>query len=491
MDTFRIPEPDLYFRDGKPCIDPKVGLLNFGPNGLNEDNSEIFIGLIGSRSSNQKARKFMNRLRYQIAGEYVPNSNIRGIDFPGVDERQPLGFYYTIVKEFCEIISDDDINSILEKEKRKERVLAASKAYQQALKDLSEVHPGPSLVLISIPEKLLNKCANPWLKKKHIKLYNRSYRNLRKFSRIPVEERPDLFDFHNYLKVIAFQYNLNTQLILPSTLNFSQGFQDAATIAWNFVIANFYKSTGIPWKLADLEPETIHVGISFYNDIGNNQNPVVRAAIAQIYTRTGDSQVVRGLEIPIDKEEAKNRRPNLTKEQAQNILAKAIGLFKRQHRGQKPLRIVVHKKSNYTQNELIGFHEAAKGIEIQDYIHIYQGSNLRIITPTKYPIARGSVFCNSPKEFFIFTTGYISAFDTYPGSTVPIPLRIKIEDGETEIKQIATDIMNLTKLDWNTSNFANRLPVTISVSKKVGEIMGELTVTKKDLSLPPAYAYYM
>lgn len=54
----------------------------------------------------------------------------------------------------------------------------------------------------------------------------------------------------------------------------------------------------------------------------------------------------------------------------------------------------------------------------------------------------------------------------YLGSGVPKPLRVKIAEVSSPIKIIATDIMNLTKLDWNTTTSAKSLPVTISVSKK-------------------------
>ena len=46
MKSFLIPEPDLIFRDGNTCVDPRVGLLNYFPNGLespnlNEDNFNL------------------------------------------------------------------------------------------------------------------------------------------------------------------------------------------------------------------------------------------------------------------------------------------------------------------------------------------------------------------------------------------------------------------------------------------------------------------
>ena len=488
MKTFFVEEPQLFFKGGNPCIDPKVGLLNYGPNGLTEENSEIKVGLIGSPLSIKYAREFLERLKYNIPGQKKPDSNVRGIDFPGVDKNLDLGFYFTIQDE--EKISDQDINSIIKQISPKERITKIALAFHQAIEDLSGIHPAPDLVIISLPEKILDHCKNPFLESDDIKLYSRTFEDLQKVAEMPVEERPLLFDLHDYLKVVGFEYKLKTQVIKPKTLRFESGTEDPATIAWNFVVANFYKSTGIPWKLADLEPETVHVGVSFYNDIGLQAVPVVRAAIAQVYMKTGDSQVIRGMEIPVQREE-ESRILNLTEGQAFDILDKAIALFRRQHDNMDPLRIVVHKKSPFTDNELNGFHKAAEGINIQDYLHISERPDLRVLANRKYPIMRGSVFVENEKEFYIFTTGYIPAFDTYPGSEVPRPLKISIAEPKSPISTLARDIMNLTKLDWNTASFAKHLPVTISVSQKVGDIMGELTISMKNLSLPTAYSNYM
>jgi len=490
MNTFYIEEPQLFFKDGNPCVDPKVGLLNFGPNGLNEENAEISVGIVGSSLSIKYAQQFLDRLKYYIPGEKILASNVWGIDFPGVDKDLDLGFYFSVREDCCEKISDDVIDKIVNLSNQEDMITETAITFRQALEDLSGIHPKPDLVIISLPEVLLNSCKNYFLKTDEIKLCTRTFEDLTRIAQMDPKDRPLLFDLHNYLKVVGFEYNLKTQIIKPQTLKFESSQEDPATIAWNFAVANFYKSTGIPWKLADLEPETVHVGVSFYNDIGIQDTPVIRAAIAQVYMRTGDSQIVRGLEIPV-KEEVDSRSLNLTENEAFDVLDKAVSLYRRQHNGDDPLRIVVYKKSPYIIEELNGFHRAADGINIQDYLHIMDNPILRVLTGTKYPIMRGSVFSDTKKEFYIFTTGYIPAFDTYPGSGIPKPLRIDIAESNSSIKTLATDIMNLTKLDWNSASFAKYLPVTISVSQKVGEIMGELTISKNKIPLPTAYSNYM
>ncbi|MBA7550693.1 hypothetical protein ES705_43216 [subsurface metagenome] len=267
--------------------------------------------------------------------------------------------------------------------------------------------------------------------------------------------------------------------------------EDPASTAWNYVVAQYYKFSGIPWKLADLNPETVHVGISFYYDINKRDSVVIKAAIAQVYMRTGDSQIARGLELKVEHEED-IKRTNLTEEQAEYILSQAINLYKRQHHNNRPNRIVVHKKSEYTEEENEGFLKASQDIEIQDFIHIKEYCQFNAITSTDYPIARGSVFernSNNKKVFNLYTTGYIPCLDTYPGSMIPKPIEVIVEKSDSETKTLARDIINLTKLDWNSTDFCKRMPVTLSISKKVGKIMGELR--GRDITPPTAYSNYM
>ena len=490
MKSFYVEEPDLIFRNGKTCSDPSVGLLNHGPNGLLTENFEIKIGIIGSRKSKSIAINFLNRLQYSISGKEYPGSNVRSINFPGISQNSPLGFYFTIDENFCEEIDDSSIDEILNLDSQVESIVAFSNKIKQAMSDLSGLHPKPDLVLISLPDKILKRCSSTLDEK--IILSHRYFADLKRISSMPENEKPLFFDFHNYVKVLGFEYNLKTQLIRPSTLTWS-GSQsyDPALIAWNFCVASYYKSTSIPWKLADLEPETIHVGISFYNDINRRDNLVVRAAIAQVYMRTGDSQVVRGLEIPIDDEEEEKRQTNLSVDQSNEILKKAINLYERKQ-NKKPLRITVHKTSPYIEDEFIGFQQASEGIEEQDYLHIKKNNSLRVLTPTDYPIMRGSVFqtkIENKQTMFMFTTGYVPALDTYPGSMVPEPIKITLEKISSEPRRIALDMMHLTKLDWNSAVFSKRIPVTISVSEKIKGILAELSC--RDIEPPSAYVWYM
>jgi hypothetical protein len=173
---------------------------------------------------------------------------------------------------------------------------------------------------------------------------------------------------------------------------------------------------------------------------------------------------------------------------AYEILTDVIELYKRQKNMVLPKRIVVHKTSPFTEDEITGFDKSIEGIEMADYIHISESGILLFPKGHDYPPIRGT-FIYSDSKFLLYTTGYVPCLDTYKGPSVPTPLNIEAYRLDSTPEQIGKDIMSLTKLDWNNADFNTKLPVTISVSRKVGSILSESSA--QDITLPSNYRYYM
>lgn len=71
---------------------------------------------------------------------------------------------------------------------------------------------------------------------------------------------------------------------------------------------------------------------------------------------------------------------------------------------------------------------------------------------------------------------------------VPRPVEIVEHVGDAPMTQIASEILALTKLDWNTAMFAGRLPITIAFAEDVGAILSELPPS---VNPKPWYRFYM
>ncbi len=71
----------------------------------------------------------------------------------------------------------------------------------------------------------------------------------------------------------------------------------------------------------------------------------------------------------------------------------------------------------------------------------------------------------------MWTKGYVPRLQTYPGLEVPKPLMVQIVKGEAEIETVVADVLALTKLNYNTTDFADGDPVTLKFADRVGAIL--------------------
>jgi len=203
--------------------------------------------------------------------------------------------------------------------------------------------------------------------------------------------------------------------------------------------------------------------------------------------RTGESQVIRGKPFEWDQEK-RGISIRLNSSQMAEIIQDSIDLFLRQ-REKLPRRLVVHKSTRFSDEEMEGCIQASKDIDELDIIHIREWTGFRAYHKNyDYPAVRGTVITDS-NEAILFTTGYIPALGTYPGPSSPRPIHLICQKLDTSVESVCRDILGLTKLDWNSSTFCMRMPVTIGVSRKVGSVMAEMVSAGG--SPPTSYKFYM
>ena len=68
---------------------------------------------------------------------------------------------------------------------------------------------------------------------------------------------------------------------------------------------------------------------------------------------------------------------------------------------------------------------------------------------------------------------------------IPAPLEVRIKvESVSSVKTVCKEVLGLTKMNWNNTQFDNKYPITIGCTRRVGEIMkylGENRTTQKDL----------
>ena len=177
MKTKLLPEPDLFFNKSEKYHDPKIGLLKYGPHGLNLNKDEtviIRVGVIATHKYLTKLKAFFGELQSRIDGTLNKETGIKEPDFPGLGTEKPLKFNIEINPEWIEYIDEKDILE-LEKFDRKERVVRALKLYETKFRDLATTDPKPNLVILPLSNSLFELCKEPNLKIDKIKYTRRNF----------------------------------------------------------------------------------------------------------------------------------------------------------------------------------------------------------------------------------------------------------------------------------------------------------------------------
>jgi hypothetical protein len=289
-------------------------------------------------------------------------------------------------------------------------------------------------------------------------------------------------NFRRSFKANAMGYGIPTQIILSSSLSLGYRKQDPATIAWNFCTAMYYKAGGIPWNIF-IEKDTCFVGVSFYRHASATSFNM-HTSLAQVFTDRGDFLILRGTKFEWDPK--KGKAPHLSYEGARDLVIQVLNKYK-ERTGNLPRRLVIHKTSKYWPDELKGFLEPLKEIELYDLVALYS-TGIRFFRTGQYPVLRGTYCSISDQAHFVFTQGYVPYLETYPRSHVPEPLEIVQHIGDSTKKKICEEILALSKMNWNNTDFANKQPITLSFAQKVGEILSYVP----DNEVPnPQYKFYM
>ncbi len=88
----------------------------------------------------------------------------------------------------------------------------------------------------------------------------------------------------------------------------------------------------------------------------------------------------------------------------------------------------------------------------------------------------------------LYTMGYIPALRGYPRGYVPDPLAVTEHHGQASMERICTELMALSKMNWNCADFGATEPVTLRFSRQVGEIMSEIGDGEEP---KPQFKFYM
>jgi hypothetical protein len=488
MRAFFIDEPELEFGGEGRHIDVRHGIARFGPLDAGQPTAPraVRVGVVGPRKSVEAFAAWVSRCRDGVAGKESPLTTLYP-PFPGFGEGHPL-CDFVVDDRLCDVLSRGDLKQ-LDGLGRRDFANGVTQRFIKGSTGLIEKN-ADVIVCLLWPEAV-----------KRLDVPERADSGPRSSHRHLGSEN---FVWHDLFKAAALSLGKPLQVVRPATYGAGvwkyrrsgqevKALQDEATRAWNLFCALYYKAGGVPWRLARTSGEftACHIGVSFYREgewvEDEDDSSLLRTSVAQVFNERGEGMVVRGGRARID---ADDRTPHLTAADMKALIEHAVKAYRGEHRT-LPARLAIHKSSYFDDAEVEGCEAAAEALEIDglDLLSLRR-SHTRLYRGGTYAPLRGTALVDDTGDrWFLYTQGSVNFYRCYPGLYVPRTLEVTpelVEGGEVEL---LTELLALTKLNWNSTALVNSDPVTLAAAKRVGGVLRH--VAPGEPIRQASYAYFM
>lgn len=484
--SWHLPEPHVVVGNGSHAPDPKTGIRLYGPCGTRDDQplTRIRLAIIGTGETIQDAQNWLTKCRSAVGAAESDADPYLFPPFPGMAASDGFGCSLEFPLHLVETLAPGDIARCTAAPTRDAAVEAIACVVRERLDALHDRDTPPDVVLVALPMEVRAKAGDGRRPPRRRKAKEAPRQLQLSFLDEPRPERAsDSRTLHRAIKAEGMRFGLPTQLAWPTTFSSGEGRQDDATRAWNFCTALYYKAGGVPWRVTGLAKNTCYVGISFYRPIGVSGE--LQTSMAQAFSDRGDGVVLRGSSFPWDSR--RQGPPHLTREAALSLLGGVIEQYVKHHR-QMPTRVVVHKSSWFSEEELAGMESALDGkVPYYDFLSVAR-SDIRFLRVGAEPPIRGTVIQVAPRRYVVYTRGYVPFLKLYPGLRIPHPLQVAHPKGSGSVTELLAEFLALTRMNWNSADFAAAEPITLGFARKIGLILSELPL---DVTPATSFRFYM
>lgn len=476
-----IHEPKLTFGHNQDHIDPRDGLMLFGPL-TGKTTVPGRIGIIGTLSARKKLNEWLQR---SIRPVYSLDNDIARPFFPGFEAAFGISINFDAIVEID--INDNDINRFLSYSDSHQRIHNLVNLFANELIRYKQEEMVPVTVWFVVVSDLLYQYSFPKSRipksAVNIKIGIRKKEN----QRLPVlfEEDQQLqeaykykLNFHNQLKAKLLKDGIVTQIVRESTVAF-RDFKNLyglptrdlskfeSDIAWNISTTLYYKMGGIPWKLSSIRQGVCYLGL-VYKNLENSDHRSACCA-AQMFLDSGDGMVFKAANGKWYN--PKTKQYHLDKKTANDMVSKAIETYKKSNNDKFPTQIFIHAQTYFNDEEWSGFIEGSNNKCKIVGVRIRSDSNVKLFREYKYPAPRGLIFIENSRKAYLWSKGFIPKIKTVMGLETPNPLSVEISQGEEDIEIVCADVLALTKLNYNSCKYGDGLPVTLKFAENIGEII--------------------
>lgn len=466
FETKLFDEPHLEFGDKHHHPDPRLGLFEAGP--LQTPLGDVVkIAVVGSAKTIEDTQKFLAAATAGFAGKSDKHPNLHP-DFPGLGNANPFRCKFEILEGATSAIPQARVDKIRKEPHHDKAVEMAVDEIVQQLEVIDESSNRPDVAIIALPVGLIERVWNAKVDAKSTTEKDDSGGS-------------DAPNFRGMLKAKAMHLSFPIQIIWEDVLDeatviprkikesSARKIQDQAGRSWNLLTTLYYKGTGrIPWRRMPQDGEftACYIGISFYREVGGQQ---LFTSAAQMFDERGRGFILKGKRAHT---ESRGKHPYMTQDDARELIAEVLAAYKMHHKNY-PARVIVLKTSRFRDEEADGILEAldSVGAELRDLVWVQESYSVKVLRDGNYPVMRGT-FIELDRKGLLYTNGSIPYYGTYPGMYDPRPLLLcPHKSSDSTIAQIAKEVLSLTKINWNSTQMNQKLPIPIRAARTVGEIL--------------------